>query len=314
MPESLSPMTESIGHERLRRKGAHAPSGTADARSAPVATRAVVDGGRAAREDRTSRAVVMSAIGAVVVLVLLMPTTPMVGILLIAAVSLGVVAVLVARGEDRRSTGESLERLGTKGYLVLADRVAPGLTGTIGHLVIGPGGVFVVETRDQTGRIRIRGDQLVVGRLSHSVGGQLRAQVAAVATALGPILDGTGAGVVPLICMRYAEMPLLNRTVAGIPLLRESQLARRISRSTPVLDGSTVSRLGELAELAMPRSQHGRGALHGVYAAEPLDAQRGLDTPKDDPDDVPWSLEPSDHAPEPVALSNGGLALPSARS
>ena len=79
----------------------------------------------------------------------------------------------------------------------------------------------------QTGRVRIRGDQLIIGRLSHSVAGQLRAQVAAVATTLSPILDGSGATVVPLICMRYAEMPLLHRTVAGIPLLEESQLERR---------------------------------------------------------------------------------------
>jgi len=195
-----------------------------------------------------------TAIGAAAVLVLLMPATPLVGLVLLAAISLGVVALLVRRAEDRRSTGETLERLTTKGYLVLADRVAPALTGTIGHLVIGPGGVFVIETRDQTGRVRIRGEQLIVGRHSHSVASQLRAQVAAVSATLQPILAGTGVQVVPLVCMRYAELPLLTRSVAGIPLLRESQLGPRIGRSATVLDEATIARLGERAEQAMPGS------------------------------------------------------------
>ncbi len=181
------------------------------------------------RDYRDSRAVLASAIGAVAVLVLLMPATPLVAFVLIAAISLGVVAALVRRAEDRRSTGETLERLTTQGYLVLADRRSPGLTGIIGHLVIGPGGVFVVETRDLTGRVRIRGDQLVVGGHSHDVASHL--QRPGSGRRRGPWPDprpDTGAAVVPLVCMRYAELPLMHRSVAGIPVLRESQLERRI--------------------------------------------------------------------------------------
>ena len=132
-----------------------------------------------------------SAVGAIAVLVLLMPTTPLVGFVLMAAVVLGVVAVLVRRAEDHRNSGATLEQLSSQGYLVLRDRVSPGLTGTIGRLVIGPGGVFVIETRDHTGRVRVRGDRLVVGHHSHDVASQLRAQVAAVAATLEPVLDGT---------------------------------------------------------------------------------------------------------------------------
>jgi hypothetical protein len=229
-----------------------------------------------------------------------------VGIVLIAAVSLGVVATLIRRGEDRRSTGETLERLVTKGYLVLTDRVAPGLTGTLRHLVIGPGGVFVVETRDQPGRVRIRGDQLVIGRLSHGVASQLRAQVAAVSTTLAPILDGTGATVVPLICIRRAEMPLLHRAVAGIPLLRETQLERRIGRSRPVLDDATVLRLGELADRTMPPTLR-RRAGHRDGDAQPAWA---VATERDA---ATWSQDPSDYAPEPMGLTTG-MAIPSSRS
>ncbi len=285
MLDSLIPMTGSVGLDGIRRRGARVPGSTADTRDTAAATSAD-DGARASRRDeRISKVLLLSAIAAAAVLVLLLPVTPLVGIVLLSAISLGVAATLVRRAEARRSTGETLEGLGTKGYLLLTDRVAPGLTGTIRHLVIGPAGVFVVETRDQSGRVRIRGDQLVIGRLSHSVASQLRAQVGAVAATLAPILDGTGATVVPLICMRHAEMPLLHRSVAGIPLLRESQLERRISRATRVLDDATVVRLGELADLSMPRTSRRRAqALQGaeqdaVPAADPVTLPTGLALP-----------------------------------
>jgi Nuclease-related domain len=296
-------MTESLGLDGLRRKGARVPAVPAGARPAAADTQPVEDVDTQVQDDRVSRALIISAIGAVSALVLLMPATPMVGMVLTAAISLGVVATLVRRGEARRRTGETLERLGIKGCLVLVDRVSPGLTGTIRHLVIGPGGVFVVETRDQRGRVRIRGDQLIIGRISHSVAGQLRAQVAAVATTLAPILDGTGATVVPLICMRYAEMPLLHRTVAGIPLLRESQLERRISRATRVLDEATILRLGELADRTMPRASRHGGAFPGADTwGTPGEAVER--------EAVTWSHESPDLAPEPRALSSG-MAFPS---
>ena len=261
-------MTGSVGHHVIRRSPR--ASRPADGRVAN-AVQGVVDDSR--RADRVSTATIAAAIAAVAVLILLMPATPLVGMVLLAAISLGVVAALVRRAEHRRDTGETLERLATKGYLVLADRVAPGLTGTISHLIIGPGGVFVVETRDQPGRVRIRGDELIIGRLSHSVASQLRAQVAAVANTLGPILDGTGATVVPLVCMRHAELPLLHHTVAGIPLLRESQLERHISRSRQVLDDPTVLLLGELADRAMPKAPRVRATQPVV---EMVDAPEGL--------------------------------------
>ncbi len=213
------------------------------------------------REEGRTRTVLIAAVAAVAVLVLLMPATPLVGVILIAAVSLGVVATLVGHAEDRRTTGEALSRLPGRGYLVLEERVAPGLTGTVGHLVIGPGGVFVVETREYAGRVRIRGDQLIVGRHSHSVATRLRAQTAAIARALEVELDGTGATVVPLVCIRRAELPLLHRSVAGIPLLRESQLERRIAHSAVTLDEQTIGRLGELADRVMPRSPGRRPAM-----------------------------------------------------
>ena len=267
-------MAETAGLDGIRASSSHAPLSTAASRLTPSAPPASDPAEAVARDARISRAVLGTAIGAVAVLVLLMPATPLVGFVLLAAISLGVVALLVRRAEDRRSTGDTLKRLTTRGYLVLAERVAPALTGTIGHLVIGPGGVFVIETRDQTGRVRIRGDQLIVGRHSHSVASQLRAQVAAVNATLQPILAGTGVQVVPLVCMRYAELPLLTRSVAGIPLLRQSQLGPRIARSATVLDEATIARLGARAEETMPASGRRRSSLGAHDTASPTGTPR----------------------------------------
>jgi hypothetical protein len=278
-------------------------------RRAPGAAQSLA--GATGRDRDVSRVVLGTAIAAVAILVLLMPATPLVAFVLISAVSLGVAAALVRRAEDRRSTGDSLERLTARGYLVLADRRSPGLTGTIGHLVIGPGGVFVVETRDHTGRVRIRGDQVVVGGHSHDVASHLRAQVAAVADALGPVLDHTDAEVTPLVCMRRAELPLMHRTVAGIPLLRESQLERRIARSGAVLDSGTIARLGEIADDVMPNVPRRRAPSAVVGSASAAAVERGIE-PADpeclgDPLDTLPAM--TGYAPEPMTLS-AGIAFP----
>ncbi len=250
------------------------------------------------RDDRAvPRAVLASAVGAIAVLVLLTPTTPLVGLVLMAAIVLGVVAALVRRAEDRRDSGRTLESLSAKGYLVLRDRVSPALTGTIRRLVIGPGGVFVIEIRDDTGRVRVRGDRLVVGHRSHEVGSQLRAQVAAVATTLSPILDGTRVTVIPLICMRRAELPLVGRTVAGIPMLRESRLEHRIETTAPVLDAPTIARLADLVERTMP-----------VQPRRLLTARPGDASPEADAVTV-QTTDYGDQVMEPVGAS-ASLGLP----
>jgi hypothetical protein len=282
---------------------------TARARTrAPGAAQSLA--GATGRDRDVSRVVLGTAIAAVAILVLLMPATPLVAFVLISAVSLGVAAALVRRAEDRRSTGESLDRLTARGYLVLADRRSPGLTGTIGHLVIGPGGVFVVETRDNSGRVRIRGDLVVVGGHSHDVASHLRAQVAAVASTLGSVLDPTSAEVTPLICMRRAELPLMHRTVAGIPLLRESQLERRIARSATVLDSGSIARLGEMANRMMPPVIRRR-------ALTPASEPAASDVPATDiqvadlgypPGMMTSAPESMGHAPDSMTLA-AGMAL-----
>jgi hypothetical protein len=112
--------------------------------------------------------------------------------------------------------------------------------------------VFLVEMVDVAGRVRVRGDAVVVGGRSLALGPRLQGQLRAVSQALAPQLAVMDVRVIPLICMRRGELPLLRRSVAGIPLLREARAARRIAESPPVLDEASVALVAELARSTMP--------------------------------------------------------------
>lgn len=240
----------------------------------PAATSPViVSGVGTSPDERSTRATLSVAIIATIVLVLLMPATPLVVFVLIAAVALGAIALAVRHAELRRGSPATLEDLGARGYTLLADRRSPGLTGTIDRLIVGPGGVFVVELRDDPGHARVRGDLLVIDRHSYDVVSQLRAQVAAVAATLSPVLDGTGATVVPLLCMRAAELPMLRAEIGGMPLLREHQLVQRIATARPLLGTGTVLRLQELIERTMPPAVRSRSVALAGPTSEGITAR-----------------------------------------
>jgi len=97
-----------------------------------------------------TRVVLLLAIGSVAALALLVPTTPLLGVLLLAAILGAAVAVLVRRSHRDRDERATLDDLVAAGYEVLHDRVAPGFAGTVRRLVIGPAGVFLVEVVDVT--------------------------------------------------------------------------------------------------------------------------------------------------------------------
>lgn len=210
--------------------------------------------GRALRTPQRdlARLVPLVAIVSIAALALLVPTAPLLGLLLVAAILGGVVAVLVRRSRLDRDERTTLDDLMAAGYVVLHDRAAPGFAGTVRRLVIGPGGVFLVEMVDVAGRVRVRGDAVVVGGRSLALGPRLQGQMRAVSQALAPQLSVVDVRVTPLICMRRAELPLLRRSVAGIPLLREARAVRRIADAPTILDDATVALVADLARSTMP--------------------------------------------------------------
>jgi hypothetical protein len=200
----------------------------------------------------STRVVLLLALAAIGALALLVDTAPLLGLLLVAAILAGVVAVLVRHSRREHDDRVTLDDLTTAGYEVLHDRVAPGLAGTVRRLVIGPAGVFLVELNDDPGRVRVRGDVIIVGGRSLALGTRLQGQLRAVSAALAPQLTAAGAHVTPLICMRRAELPLFRRRVAGIPVLREAGLVDRIIHAPSLMDEATVAWIADLARSTMP--------------------------------------------------------------
>jgi hypothetical protein len=192
------------------------------------------------------------AVVSIAALALLVPTAPLLGLLLIAALLGGAVAFIVRSGRVDRDERTTLDDLEAAGYVVLHDRAAPGFAGTVRRLVIGPSGVYLVEMVDAAGRVRVRGDAVVVSGRSLALGPRLQGQLRAVSSALAPQLAAAGARVTPLVCIRRAELPLFRRSVAGIPLLPEGRTVRRIADAPTVMDEATVAWIADLARSTMP--------------------------------------------------------------
>ena len=60
--------------------------------------------------------------------------------------------------EGERRTGRHLEGLVKAGFITLHDRKVPGYGGNLDHIVIGPTGVWAVETKNLAGKVVIDGD------------------------------------------------------------------------------------------------------------------------------------------------------------
>lgn len=93
------------------------------------------------------------------------PLTSMYGLILALVAVAGVVSALFApdnveawrRGAiGEEQTGEALAKLPST-FVVLHDRRIPGSRANIDHIVIGPPGVFVVETKRYSGKLTVRG-------------------------------------------------------------------------------------------------------------------------------------------------------------
>jgi hypothetical protein len=125
-----------------------------------------------------------------------------------------------AHGE--RQTARLLDRLGRDGYQVLHDRAIPGSPANIDHLVVGPSGVFVIDSKRWTGQVHQDNDGLVWHnhyRLDRAI-----ATIRWQALTLGQLL---GVPVAPLVCVHEGHVQgggLRAQGVAIVPatLLRSA--------------------------------------------------------------------------------------------
>jgi hypothetical protein len=125
-----------------------------------------------------------------------------------------------ARGE--RQTAWLLDRLSRDGYQVLHDLAMPGSPANIDHLVVGPSGVFVIDSKQWAGSVQQSADGLIwhnYYRLDRTL-----ATICWQALTLGRLL---GIPVAPLLCVHDAHVQgggLRAQGVAIVPatLLRSA--------------------------------------------------------------------------------------------
>ena len=125
-----------------------------------------------------------------------------------------------AKGE--RHTARLLDRLGREGYVSFHDLAMPDSPANLDHLVVGPSGVFVIDSKQWTGRVHQSSDGLLwhnhyrLDRTLATIGWQ--------AETLGHLL---GVPVAPLVCVHGAHIQgggLCAQGVAIVPatLLRDT--------------------------------------------------------------------------------------------
>ena len=154
--------------------------------------------------------------------------------------------------EGERRTAALLRPLERRGWVVVHDRAIPGTRANIDHVVIGPPGVFVVESKSYGGRV-------VIGRRSlwrdgwriDEVVDQARREAAALHEALADALRVAGVGVTPVVCVHRASVERrrfwYRAAVGGIAICGGGRLVKVLTRRPAVLDAATVERLGRLA-------------------------------------------------------------------
>jgi hypothetical protein len=127
-----------------------------------------------------------------------------------------------AEGEER-TAGRLAKHLRERGVIVLQDRRIPGRRANIDHLAVGPGGITVIDTKNYTGKVAVRGGRLWVNgrdrtKLIHGVLGQIeviRSALAASTYAGAPIeaaLAWSNGEALPLLGSLRLEGVLIDGT------------------------------------------------------------------------------------------------------
>jgi hypothetical protein len=133
-----------------------------------------------------------------------------------------------AKGE--RLTARRLRRLG-RGWTVFHDLAIPGSRANADHLVIGPPGVFLIDSKHYRGRLTLTPEgTLWYGcfTLTHVL-----ATVRWEADVLAQVLGTT---VTPMLCIHGASLPWGELMVGGLPVLGADRVVTVLRALPPLLD------------------------------------------------------------------------------
>jgi Nuclease-related domain len=157
-------------------------------------------------------------------------------------------AVAWRRGAvGERRTGRLLDRLERHGWAVLHDLAVPRSRANIDHLVIGPGGVFVIDSKQYRGRLQLDGS----GRLWHGrypLAPTLRA-VSFEADQVARVLTDPDVVVVPVMAVHGAQIPWGKVVREGVPVVAARRLPSMLRSLPAVLGPERVAVLADQARV-----------------------------------------------------------------
>ena len=150
-----------------------------------------------------------------------------------------------AAGERR--TARLLAPLERHGWAVLHDLAVPGSRANIDHLVIGPGGVFVIDSKQYRGRLQLDAfGKLWHGR--HPLGPTLGA-VSWEADQAAQVLPDPGMAVVPIMAVHGTQVPWVKVVTNGVPVLAARRLPSMLRQFPVALGSERVAWLTDRARL-----------------------------------------------------------------
>jgi hypothetical protein len=150
-----------------------------------------------------------------------------------------------AAGERR--TARLVDPLERHGWVVLHDLAVPGSRANIDHLVIGPGGVFVIDSKQYRGRLQLDSS----GRLWHG-GYPLAPALRAVDFEAGQaarVLIDADVVVVPIVAVHGAQVPWGKVVMDGVPVVAARRLPSMLRALPAVLGPEGVAALADQARI-----------------------------------------------------------------
>jgi len=157
-------------------------------------------------------------------------------------------AVAWRRGAaGQRRTARFLVLLERYGWVVLHDLAIPGSRANIDHLLIGPGGVFIIDSKQYRGRLQLD----PTGRLWHGrypLGPALQA-VSFEADHAAQVLPDPGVVVRPIMAIHGAQVPWGKVLMDGIPVVPAKRLPSMLRALPTVLEPERVAELADQARV-----------------------------------------------------------------
>jgi hypothetical protein len=179
----------------------------------------------------------------------------------------GSLVALRAHAAGQVGTARLLRPIQRRGFVILHDRVARSWTGVTGgaidvaHLVVGPTGVFLIESRNwQSGaKPRIIGAELWRGQESQAdtlqaLRDAARELSALLTSSVGAVDEADEVPVTPVLAVHVAELPGAPRDMAGVVVIKAEQLARVLETGQRRWSPAVVDRVRSAADdLLVPR-------------------------------------------------------------